>query len=252
MNTKTITSGAEIKNAPQQIPAKLENDSKSNVAETSAKSATQAAVSAVVQPPKGKAMAKEEFNEKRYAELHTKSATDLGLDDAEHDEYVKLMGQRRAGLAAKRKELDTLVDSFTKSEVTFADFYKAVVAKNDGKRAEITSLFTAEEIKAAAGKGMAGKGPKAPKKDSTGVLLKIKEEGKLGKPTTYSKGQAIQTPQKAFRAIYEKDTKNFAENLKQYYQPGAAEYFETDAGKEELKKFIEKTSRNVSTRSKTS
>lgn len=251
MNTKT-----EVKNPAVEVPKILAKaiqaapnaavqSSKGNAMATTTPDTSTAAAPAVAQPSKADTSAK------RLEELHGKTLTAMGLSDEEQTEYFSLITAKNKSAAAHRKALSDMVDSFVKSGIVFADFYKAVVAKNDGQRAEITSLFTAEEIKAAAGAGGSVKGPKAPKKDNSGVLLKIKVDGKLGKPTTYAKGQAIQSPQRAFREIYEKDTKNFAENLKKYYEPGAAEYFETDAGKEELKKFIEKTTRPVTQRATT-
>lgn len=186
------------------------------------------------------AMAKTEFDDKRYAELHAKSATDLGLDDAEHDEYVKLMGLRRAGVAAKRKELETLVESFNKSDVTFADFYKAVIAKNDGKRAEITSLFSPEEIKAAAPRS--GTSSSAKNKPAAVSLIAVPKADKnqRGRQTTYVKGDLKKPNKPAFKALYEKDPKNFAKALETMFTSAGKEYFATDAGKKELTDFIAK------------
>lgn len=243
MNTKT--------NAPAAV-AQLDKgaDKSPKQATVQTVQATKPASNAATATPKGnQAMAKPEFDEKRYAQLHAKSATELGLDDTEHDEYVKLLGQRRANLAAKRKELDTLVDSFVKSSITFADFYKAVVEKADGKRAEITSLFTPKQITAAAAKldkgTPAADGASTSDKPKT-LLMSIKGSGP--KPTNFYQGDKLPTPQKAFRELFEKDKTKFAENLKAHYKQGAAEYFETDAGKQELAYFIQKTTRDVGTR----
>lgn len=208
MNTKTITSGAEIKSAPQQVPAKLDTDSKSKVAETSAKSATQAAVSAVVQPPKGNAMATEKA-QKTLAELMQEKA-------ALENSIKQAMSVERPNALARIKD-----------EVAMYN-------------------FSAKELGLASAAPAAAPAAPAEAKTAKTVLLSYKGSGP--KPTTFAKGDKLPSPQKAFRDMYEKDTKNFAENIKAHYLPGAAEYFETKEGKDELAYFIKQTTRAVTPR----
>lgn len=209
MNTKTITSGAEIKSAPQQVPAKLDTESKSKVADASAKSATQAAVSAVVQPPKGNAMATEKA-QKTLAELMQEKA-------ALENSIKQAMSVERPNALARIKD-EVAMYNFTAKELGLASAAPAAAA------------------------------PAAPAEAKPAKTVLLSYKGNGPKSTTFAKGDKLPSPQKAFRDMYEKDTKNFAENIKAHYQPGAAEYFETKEGKDELAYFIKQTTRPVTPR----
>lgn len=105
-------------------------------------------------------LTKAQKDETRFQELLAKDSTALGLSDEEETEYLKLRAARKQAIAGKRKSLDELVAKIVDSGFTFKEIYHEVVSKNDGLRAEVTSLFSAEEIKKAAGnkgKGSTGK-----------------------------------------------------------------------------------------------
>lgn len=119
---------------------------KGNTMATAEKTNTQAPESAAP------ALTKAQKDEMRFQELLAKDATANGLSDEEEAEYLKLRAARKQAIAGRRKILDELVAKIIDSGFTFKEIYKEVVDKHDGMRAEITSLFSAEDISKAAGK----------------------------------------------------------------------------------------------------
>lgn len=227
---------------------------KGNTMATAEKTNTQAPEAAApATAPAAPALTKAQKDEIRFQELLAKDGTELGLSDEEEAEYLKLRAARKQAIAGRRKILDELVAKIVDSGFTFKEIYQEVVKNNVGLRAEVTSLFSAEEISKAAGKSPKGSGGRTKTKtagasDASNVLIAIKGEGP--RSTTFSKkDRNLLMPKEAFRKLWEGDKANFAENLKKHYKPGAEEYFQTEEGKQDLAYLIDRTTRDVAKRS---
>jgi len=183
-----------------------------NAEQTKVTNATKPADNSATDTLKGKAMATQ-------APVPNESLEDIEaqIKKLQAAHAAKLNAERKPALEAVLSQIKRY--NFTAKELGFNAASAPVSASTDG---------------AAAG-------------SSKTVLLSYKPN-LLGKATTFSKGDKLATPQKAFRELYEKDKANFAESLKATYKPGAAEYFETDAGKQELAYFIQQTTRDVGKR----
>lgn len=188
------------------------------------------------------------FDKALYEKLR-KDDDEGTLSDDDHDRYVAQIQAKHAETAADRKKLADVVKVIKDSGYPFAKIYKAAIAGDDGLRAEISSLFTDEEI-AAANKGGA-KVSKGPKKPSTGAknppgtilpgtLIRI-ETG--SRPTVYMKGNGAKLgsyTQTAIKALADKHGDKLEQVLIDNHatEEGKA-YFATKEGKDELKVYAD-------------
>lgn len=162
----------------------------------------------------------------------------------------------KKGTAMAQTPAETSTQSVEELEQQIKQLQDAIATKLQAERKPaLTSVlaqikrynFTAKELGFTSAPSAAPEAS-APAPEGKKVVLLSYKPNTLGKATTFAKGDKLPTPQKSFRELYEKDKENFAENLKALYQPGAAEYFETKEGKDELAYFIQKTTRDVGTR----
>lgn len=171
------------------------------------------------------------------------------LSDADFKRHGDIALKIRKMGAAKREALAEAVAAFLKTGQTFADFYKAVVAKDAGKAAEVTSLFNAEQIAAAykatggktATKGK-GKGKEAGATTEVDPNNFMKFDGKGKRPAIYNKDDHKQTYTKqVLKDLYEanKDYDKFVAALEPSYTNAGAAWFATDDGKKELEKIYD-------------
>lgn len=159
---------------------------------------------------------KGEYNKELHDKLKTKDESEEGLSDDEHTTLLEQMSLKRTFEAEGRKKFEALVDSVAKSGFQFSRIYKAVVAKSDGMRAEVGSLFNHEEITAAfkAGGGKVGAGrvasttggaPAAPKpRNSKQPIKSIADAGTgawLAHPPKFLKAEGCLDAYKAGKPV---------------------------------------------------
>ena len=199
--------------------------------------------------PAAAAPKKGTFNKVRFEELLKKVTSDEGLTDDENKEFVLELGYKNDSEKEERTKLSAIVDAVIASGYPFSKIYKAVILKNDGKKAEIASLFTQEEIAAAfkAGGGKApraAKGTAAPKKTGPAELdpdafLNFKSPSANGRATTLkingefpavfgASWQWLKTLEGGVKANLDKVIVK---------TPKAAEFAESKAGKEYIQKL---------------
>lgn len=167
------------------------------------------------------------------------------LSDADFKRHGDIALKIRKMGAAKREAIAEAVAAFLKTGQTFADFYKAVVAKDAGKAAEVTSLFNAEQIAAAykATGGTVGKGTGKGKPKKAGETTAvdpnnvIKFDGNGSRPPIYNKDDYKQSYTKqVLKDLYEKNPEfdKFVAALSASYTESGKTYFATEEGKKEL------------------
>lgn len=180
---------------------------------------------------------KVEFNEDLFKSLHTKLLSE-GHSDEEHAQYLEQNDLKRNAEKADRNKLDSVVKTIIDSGYGFSRIYKAVIAKNDGLKAEVGSLFSPSEISAAAKVKVSAKAGKGSRGESTKTVLISYKAGET-KPSVMQKGDKLTTYSKpAFKALSNEHGAKFSEKLKEFYTPAGKEYFALPEGKKELDDFI--------------